>query len=135
MSATGPVSRDAQEFGIFMGLQILGLRGARTCNLWGAKVFANRAYAGFGATRECEGEARKACEVLKQFGAVCHFVTHWLLGAANKLFAGLRVARKRFVGVRATRGGLRAAKKRFFVGLRATRSACELLGSVLWACE
>ena len=51
VSATGPVSRDAQKF----GLQILRFRGARAYNLWGS---ANRARAGSGATRE----AKKACE-------------------------------------------------------------------------
>ena len=45
-----------------------------------------------------------------------------------------RAARKRFVGLRATRSGLRATRKRF-VGLRAIGMACEQLGSDLWACE
>ena len=40
-------------------------------------------------------------------------------------FGGLRVARKRFVGPRATRSGLRVARKRF-VGLRAARKPASL---------
>ena len=115
MSATGPVSIDAQEFG-FARLQILGFRGARTCNLWGSKVLAIRPCAGFGAT---EG-----------------------LRATRKRFMGVRVARS---GLRATRSGLRATRERF-AGLRVARSglrgatrrrfgparACEYLGV---ACE
>ena len=45
----------------FAGLQILGLRGARTYNLWSSEVLANRPCAGFGATREaCERLERPA---------------------------------------------------------------------------
>ena len=102
----------------FAGLQILGLRGARTYNLWSSKMLANRPCAGFGATPEaCERlerpanqlgsdlglrAARKACKLGSDLWA-CEFLGSEPLGsdlwACEQLGSGLRATRKRFVSL------------------------------------